>query len=80
MGGGRELAYQPSLPANPARCVPAGRAMRQARARVDWLSQITCGIRDRTLNGIRYAPIVDADYRVDDKETSGVAVKPRSCS
>ena len=51
--------------------------LRQARARVDRLSQITCGIRNRTLNGIRYAPIVDADDRVDDKETSGVVTGRR---
>ena len=31
--------------------------LRQARARVDRLGQITCGIRDRTLNGIRRAPL-----------------------
>ena len=47
-------------------------ALKQARTRVDWLGQITCGIRDRTLNGIQCVPIVDADDRVDVKETNDI--------
>ena len=46
--------------------------LRQARARVNRLGQITCGIRDCTLNGIQCVPIVDADDQVDVKETNDI--------
>ena len=46
--------------------------LRQASARVNRLGQSTCGIRDCTLNGIQCVPIVDADDRVDVKETNDI--------
>lgn len=46
--------------------------LRQARAGINRLSQITCGIRDRTLKGTQCVPLVDPDDRVDDKKTNDI--------